>query len=48
MFKVIVEYKDGEIQDYIVSENAWFNIVYKALEKNDEVENYRVETIKEA
>lgn len=44
-FRVTVEYTDGEIKEYMVSEELWFDVVQSALELMPSVVQYTVETI---
>lgn len=45
-FRVVVEYKREEaVREYIVSEELWLNHLYGALENDNRVEHYTVETL---
>lgn len=46
MFKVSVEYTNGDVKDYVVDAQTWFDIVYPFLESNDNIEHYGVDTIR--
>ena len=44
-FKVMLEWIDGTVTEEIVSEVAWFKFFYEAIETNDYIEHYGVDTI---
>lgn len=44
-FNVRIEWNDGSITEEIVTEKAWFGFFYDAIEMNEDIENYQVETI---
>lgn len=45
-YRVVVEYKREEaVREYIVSEELWLNHLYGALENDNRVEHYTVETL---
>jgi hypothetical protein len=44
-FVVRIEWTDESITEEVVSEKAWFGLLYEALEANNDVENYQVYTI---
>ena len=44
MYKVIIEYTNGNVTENIIDKHIW-EIIMNGLEADDEVENYRVENI---
>ena len=46
-FYVIVEYKNGTINDYFVYEDVWYDYLHKALENDNTVTHYTVDVIKQ-
>ena len=45
MYKVIVEYTNGDVEELTMDRATWFRYVQPTLEKSVMVENYRVETL---
>jgi len=44
-FYVFVEYEDGSTTDYFVYEDVWYDYLHKALENDDTVTHYTVDTV---
>ena len=47
MINVIVEFKNGNVIQGQVSNDIWFNILWRELELDDTVSHYTAETVHE-